>query len=155
MSEVVRLDRYRRRAAGHPLPPQHSRTAPASEAAPVFFERRELDRILALYGRMVAVNEWRDYAIDTGASGVEFRVYRNSWDVPAYRLVKRAADAGAGAARFALCSGGETLLEDDRLQPLLAWLERRPPERVAALARSRRARSRLGRVQQEMPQLPL
>ena len=55
MSEVVRLDRYRRRAAGHPPPPQPSRTAPAGEAAPVFFERRELDRILALYGRMVAV----------------------------------------------------------------------------------------------------
>ena len=139
MSEVVRLDRYRRRAAGHRPPPQRSRTAPASEAAPVFFERQELDRILALYGRMVAINEWRDYAIDAGIAAVEFRIYRNSWDVPAYRLVKR------GAGRFALCSGGETLLEDDRLQPLLAWLERPPPERVAALVRSRRARSRLGR----------
>lgn len=138
MSEVVRLDRYRRRTAAHRTPPQPSRTAPAGEAAPVFFERRELDRILALYGRMVAVNEWRDYAIDTGVSGVEFRVYRNSWDVPAYRLVKRGP--GAALPRFALCSGGETLVEDDRLQPLLAWLERRPAERVAVLARSRRAR---------------
>ena len=140
MSEVVRLDRYRRRTAAHRTPPQPSRTASAGEAAPVFFERRELDRILALYGRMVAVNEWRDYAIDTGVSGVEFRVYRNSWDVPAYRLVKRGA--GGGVPRFALCSGGETLVEDDRLQPLLAWLERRPAERVAALPLSRRRRAR-------------
>ena len=31
---------------------------------PVAFERRELDLILRLYGRMVAANEWRDYAID-------------------------------------------------------------------------------------------
>ena len=39
-----------------------SRTpAPASE---VRFNRRELDRILGLYGRMVAAGEWRDYAID-------------------------------------------------------------------------------------------
>ena len=31
---------------------------------PVTFDRRELDQILRLYGRMVAANEWRDYAID-------------------------------------------------------------------------------------------
>ncbi|MBN9250481.1 MAG: DUF2794 domain-containing protein, partial [Mesorhizobium sp.] len=31
---------------------------------PVAFDRRELDLILRLYGRMVAANEWRDYAID-------------------------------------------------------------------------------------------
>ena len=30
----------------------------------VFFERRELVRILNLYGRMVALGEWRDYAMD-------------------------------------------------------------------------------------------
>ena len=39
---------------------QHS-PAPASE---VTFSRRELDRILRLYGRKVAAGEWRDYAID-------------------------------------------------------------------------------------------
>ena len=35
-------------------------------AAPVrvTFDRRELDRIFGLYGRMVAAGEWRDYAID-------------------------------------------------------------------------------------------
>ena len=35
--------------------------APASR---VTFSRRELDRILRLYGRKVADGEWRDYAID-------------------------------------------------------------------------------------------
>jgi len=30
----------------------------------VTFDRRELDRILGLYGRKVAAGEWRDYAID-------------------------------------------------------------------------------------------
>jgi hypothetical protein len=37
---------------GRPQPPQR-----------VTFERRELDRILSLYGRKVAAGEWRDYAI--------------------------------------------------------------------------------------------
>jgi len=30
----------------------------------VTFSRRELNRILDLYGRKVAAGEWRDYAID-------------------------------------------------------------------------------------------
>src|SRR6185312_8149100 len=33
-------------------------------AAKVRFDRIELNRILTLYGRMVAAGEWRDYAID-------------------------------------------------------------------------------------------
>lgn len=35
--------------------------------ASVFFERREFQRILNLYGRMVSAGEWRDYAIDAQA----------------------------------------------------------------------------------------
>ena len=38
------------------------------QAAPlpgvVFFDRRELNQLMRLYGRMVAAGEWRDYAID-------------------------------------------------------------------------------------------
>ena len=38
--------------------------APPPLKGRVFFERRELERILSLYGRMVAMGEWRDYAMD-------------------------------------------------------------------------------------------
>ena len=38
--------------------------ARAERTGPVTFDRRELDRILQVYGRMVADGEWRDYAID-------------------------------------------------------------------------------------------
>ena len=38
------------------------RTAPSQNQ--VTFSRRELNRILDLYGRKVAAGEWRDYAID-------------------------------------------------------------------------------------------
>ncbi len=135
MAEVIRLDHYRQRAAAHRNPSSEDPTPPSTDATPVFFDRRELNGIFSLYGRMVAVNEWRDYAIDTDRWGVEFQVYRNSWDFPAYRLVKR--DADAGARRFALLSGCETLIEDDRLQPILTWLERHPGGRVATFPRLR------------------
>src|SRR5581483_7356817 len=38
--------------------------SPAAPANQVTFSRRELRRILDLYGRKVAAGEWRDYAID-------------------------------------------------------------------------------------------
>jgi hypothetical protein len=65
--------------------------ATASSAAPanrVTFDRRELDRILALYGRMVAAGEWRDYAIDFLKEKAVFSVFRRSSEMPIYRIEK-------------------------------------------------------------------
>jgi hypothetical protein len=61
------------------------------QAGPVFFDRRELDRILRVYGRMVASGEWRDYAIVGHRDVAEFAVFRRSGDAPAYRIEKRPA----------------------------------------------------------------
>lgn len=60
-------------------------------AGPVFFDRRELDRILRVYGRMVASGEWRDYAMVGHRDVAEFAVFRRSGDAPAYRIEKRPA----------------------------------------------------------------
>jgi hypothetical protein len=54
----------------------------------VTFSRRELDRILGLYGRMVAAGEWRDYAIDFLRDRAVFSVFRRSSEVPLYRIEK-------------------------------------------------------------------
>ena len=59
--------------------------APANR---VTFERRELDRILGLYGRMVAAGEWRDYAIDFLKDRAVFSVFRRATEVPLYRIEK-------------------------------------------------------------------
>ncbi|RZJ27696.1 MAG: DUF2794 domain-containing protein [Brevundimonas sp.] len=60
-------------------------------AGPVFFDRRELDQILRVYGRMVASGEWRDYAMIGHKDVAEFAVFRRSGDAPAYRIEKRPA----------------------------------------------------------------
>ena len=59
--------------------------APANQ---VTFSRRELDRILGLYGRMVAAGEWRDYAIDFLRDRAVFSVFRRASEVPIYRIEK-------------------------------------------------------------------
>ena len=64
-----------------------ARSAPAA-LAQVTFSRRELSRILDLYGRMVAAGEWRDYAIDFLKDRAVFSVFRRSSEVPIYRIEK-------------------------------------------------------------------
>jgi hypothetical protein len=54
----------------------------------VTFNRRELNRILDLYGRKVAAGEWRDYAIDFLKDRAVFSVFRRSSEVPLYRIEK-------------------------------------------------------------------
>ena len=63
-------------------------TTQASVPGKVIFTRRELDRILGLYGRMVAAGEWRDYAIDFLKDRAVFSVFRRSSEVPLYRIEK-------------------------------------------------------------------
>ena len=62
------------------------RTAPSQNQ--VTFSRRELNRILDLYGRKVAAGEWRDYAIDFLKDRAVFSVFRRSSEVPIYRIEK-------------------------------------------------------------------
>ena len=60
-----------------------------SGSGQVFFDRRELELILRVYGRMVAAGEWRDYAMIGHRDVAEFAVFRRSGDAPAYRIEKR------------------------------------------------------------------
>lgn len=62
-----------------------------SQPGPVFFDRKELDLILRVYGRMVAAAEWRDYAMAGHRDVAEFAVFRRSGDAPLYRIEKRPA----------------------------------------------------------------
>jgi Protein of unknown function (DUF2794) len=63
----------------------YTTTAPTTR---VTFDRRELNRILGLYGRKVAAGEWRDYAIDFLKDRAVFSVFRRSSEVPIYRIEK-------------------------------------------------------------------
>src|ERR1700719_1195132 len=64
-------------------------TASPPAAAPrATFDRRELNRILGLYGRKVAAGEWRDHAIDFLRDRAGFSVFRRASEVPIYRIEK-------------------------------------------------------------------
>ncbi len=64
------------------------RGLPPGANSRVTFDRHELNRILGLYGRMVAAGEWRDYAIDFTRDRAVFSVFRRASEVPIYRIEK-------------------------------------------------------------------
>ena len=55
----------------------------------VCFDRYELGKILAVYGRMVALGEWRDYALSTLRDLAVFSIFRRTAEFPLYRVEKR------------------------------------------------------------------
>jgi len=96
---------------------------PAS--AVVFFERRELERLLGLYGRMVAAGEWRDYAIDGLADAAVFSVFRRTSEQPLYRIEKRPALARRQGAWAVFGQGGVVLRRGHELEQVLKMFEAR------------------------------
>ena len=89
------------------------------------FDRRELTRILDLYGRMVAAGHWRDYALRIDPDVAVFAAYRRHSERPEIRIEKRPALRSKQGA-FALVSElGVVLKRGHELAPVLAPLERR------------------------------
>lgn len=89
-----------------------------------FFERRELDRLLRLYGRMVAAGHWRDYAIDGLADAAVFSVYRRASESPLYRIEKRPELARKQGAWAIIGQGGVILRRGHELDVLLRFFDR-------------------------------
>ena len=86
---------------------------------PVTFDRRELDQILRLYGRMVAANEWRDYAIDHLSDRAVFSVFRRTSEVPLFRIVKDPSMARRQGAYAVIATTGMILKRGHELARVL------------------------------------
>jgi hypothetical protein len=71
----------------------------------VTFDRRELDRILDLYGRKVAAGEWRDYAISFLKDRAVFSIFRRASEMPLYRIEKNVLARRQGSYAVVTASG--------------------------------------------------
>ena len=94
---------------------------PASE---VTFSRRELDRILSLYGRKVAAGEWRDYAIDFLRDRAVFSVFRRASEFPIYRIEKNPRLERKQGAYSVISATGHVLRRGRELDRVLSALDR-------------------------------
>lgn len=91
----------------------------------VSFDRRELSAILAIYGRMVAAGEWRDYAIACLSEAAVFSIFRRTAENPLYRIEKR-PKLRARQGMFALIgTEGQVLKRGPELAQVLRELDRK------------------------------
>lgn len=94
-------------------------------ALPVTFDRRELDQILRLYGRMVAANEWRDYAIDHLPDRAVFSVFRRTSETPLFQIVKDPRLARKQGAFSVVTATGLILKRGPELTRVLGVFDKR------------------------------
>jgi hypothetical protein len=98
---------------------------PGKAAGQIAFDRKELSRILDLYGRMVAAGHWRDYAIEMGRDAAVFSVFRRATERPEMRIEKRPALRLRQGEWALISEAGAVLKRGHELGPVLAPVERR------------------------------
>jgi hypothetical protein len=93
--------------------------------ASVSFNRRELNEILKVYGRMVAAGEWRDYAIDALREKAVFSVFRRTSEAPLYRIEKNPKQARRQGAYSVVTTTGLILKRGHDLTRVLRSIDKR------------------------------
>ncbi|MDQ7019422.1 MAG: DUF2794 domain-containing protein [Robiginitomaculum sp.] len=94
-------------------------------AAPIHFDRPELTAIMALYGRMVAAGEWRDYAIDSLRDRAVFSIFRHASEMPLYRVEKIPALLHRQGQYQVLAPGNQILKRGKDLRAVLKVFDTR------------------------------
>jgi hypothetical protein len=91
----------------------------------VTFDRLELNRILTLYGRMVAAGEWRDYALDFLDDMAVFSIFRRTSEVPLFRIEKRPKLRGRQGQYSVVAAGGVILKRGHELAQVLKIFDKK------------------------------
>ena len=103
---------------------EHSPLRPL-RAPKIWFERREFDIIMTLYGRGQLAGAWRDYAIDDGPDAVSFSMFRRASERPLYQIEKRPAQAAKQGQWCVLGAAGQVLKRGHDLVAVIDVLERK------------------------------
>jgi len=98
---------------------------PGRRVLQVGFDRIELQRILDLYGRMVAAGIWRDYAMDFGRDAANFSAFRRAAERPQARIEKRPALRAKQGMWTLFGEAGQVLKRGQELPGVLSPLERK------------------------------
>lgn len=117
MGEVVSLEDYNQGA-------RRGATVPPGASMDVCFDRRELSQILNVYGTMVALGEWRDYAISHAPDVCIFAVYERAAEAPLFRIVKRPRLARKQGAYQVMSRDGRVLKRGHALDAVLKVFDR-------------------------------
>jgi hypothetical protein len=98
---------------------------PGGSSPQIGFTRAELQRIIDLYGRMVAAGQWKDYALEFGRDHAAFWAFRRTAENPEFKIEKRPSLRLRQGQWSLVSEGGMVLRRGDELGPVLAPIERR------------------------------
>ena len=98
---------------------------PGAKPLQVGFDRLELQRILDIYGRMVAAGEWRDYAMDFTRDAASFSAFRRAAERPQARIEKRPSLRAKQGMWTLFGEAGQVLKRGHELAGVLVPLERK------------------------------
>ena len=99
--------------------------AALQEFPQITFDRPELNRILAVYGRMVAAGEWRDYALDFLDEVAVFSVFRHASEMPLFRIEKRPKLRARQGQYSVVAAGGLILKRGHELAQVLKIFDKK------------------------------
>jgi hypothetical protein len=98
----------------------------------ITFDRSELNRILTVYGRMVAAGEWRDYALDFLDEVAVFSIFRHACEMPLFRIEKRPKLRGRQGQYSVIAAGGLILKRGHELAQVLKIFDKKLLKALAA-----------------------
>jgi hypothetical protein len=101
--------------------------SPSSVSAPqrIWFDRRELDLIFGVYGRLVAEGECRDYAIGAFGDHAVFCMHKRASEEPTWTVEKRPELARKQGAYSVVNATGHILKRGHDLAQVLRMFEKR------------------------------
>jgi hypothetical protein len=102
-----------------------ARDMSAATVPQVTFDRLELNRILTIYGRMVAAGEWRDYALDFLDDMAVFSIFRRTSEVPLFRIEKRPKLRARQGQYSVVAAGGVILKRGHELAQVLRIFDKK------------------------------
>jgi hypothetical protein len=89
------------------------------------FDRQELNRILTVYGRMVAAGEWRDYALDFLEEAAVFSIFRRASEMPLFRVEKRPKLRSRQGQYSVIATGGLVMKRGHELAQVLKVFDKK------------------------------
>jgi len=96
------------------------------------FDRHELNRILTIYGRMVAAGEWRDYALDFLDEVAVFSIFRRSSEMALFQVEKRPRLKSKQGQYAVVAAGGQVLRRGHELAQVLKIFDKKLLKALAA-----------------------
>ena len=89
----------------------------------VSFDKNELSKILNIYGKMVALGEWRDYGISILNDFSIFSIYQHSSEYPIYKVKKMPKNTYKREVFSVIAMDGKILKRSNDLSTVLKPLE--------------------------------